>query len=214
MPHVCRPLYVMVAFLGSSVAFLGQATPLPNSSADAGAPAAVKIGTVNLQQAIATTDEGKKAFEALQKRFAPKEAELRKLSDEVEALKKDLAMQGPKLSQEEQNNRARTIQIKERDLKRQFDDTQGEYQQAEQDIVSHLYQKMTIVLQNLAKAEGYAMILDISDPQTPVVWRDPGTEVTSRLVAAYNQASTKAAGRTIPADEQQQKLATAAGGKR
>lgn len=198
MSRPSRLLCLLAVCLACPFPLFGQASPPPASSV-ASSPVVVKIGTVNIQQAISTTDEGKKELQALQQRFAPKEAELKKLNDELDALKKQLEAQGAKLSPEEQGNRARAIQTKEKNLKRQFDDAQGEYQQAEQEIVRRLYQKMVKVLEGFAKTNGYAVILDISDPQTPVLWRDASTEITANLVAAYNQtAATKTTGQAPP----------------
>ena len=48
-----------------------------------GAPASAggnKVGIVNIQDAIANTNEGKKELDALQQRFSPKQAELKTLS--------------------------------------------------------------------------------------------------------------------------------------
>ena len=52
----------------------------PNApSAAAAAPAATgtKVGTINIEQAIFASNEGRRDFEALSKKFEPKQAELK-----------------------------------------------------------------------------------------------------------------------------------------
>ena len=86
-------------------------------AADPGPPAA-KIGVVNIQEAISTSNEGKKESDALQQKFGPKQAELKTLNDEVENLKKQYQAQEAKLSDEEKGNRAKVIETKSKTLQR------------------------------------------------------------------------------------------------
>lgn len=152
----------------------------------AGASAGTKVAIVNIQDAIANTNEGKKELDALQQKFSPKQAELKTQNDEVENLKKQLQAQGDKLSDDERNNRVKTIEVKQKSLQRNFEDAQNEFQQAEQEVVNRLGKKMLEVLEKYAKANGYAMILDVSNPQTPVLYASPGANITKELVEAYN----------------------------
>lgn len=59
-----------------------------------------KIGIINIQNVIVGTDDGQKQLQALEKKFEPRTVELKALSDEIEALKKQLDTLGPKLSDE------------------------------------------------------------------------------------------------------------------
>ncbi len=155
----------------------------------AGASAGTKVAIVNIQEAIANTNEGKKELDALQQKFSPKQAELKTQNDEVENLKKQLQAQGDKLSDDERNNRVKAIEVKQKSLQRNFEDAQNEFQQAEQEVVNRLGKKMLEVLEKYAKANGYAMILDVSNPQTPVLYASPGANITKELVEAYNAES-------------------------
>jgi outer membrane protein len=169
--------------------------------AAAGSPAAAgnKVGIVNIQDAIANTNEGKKELDALQQRFSPKQAELKTLNDEVENLKKQLQTQSDKLSDDERNNRVKTLEVKQKSLQRNFEDAQNEFQQAEQEVVNRLGKKMLEVLEKYAKNNGYAMVLDVSNPQTPVLYASPGSNITKELVDAYNTEVPVAAPATKPA---------------
>jgi Skp family chaperone for outer membrane proteins len=145
-----------------------------------------KVGIVNIQDAIANTNEGKKELDALQQRFSPKQSELKTQNDEVENLKKQLQTQSDKLSDDERTNRVKTIEVKQKNLQRNFEDAQNEFQQAEQEVVNRLGKKMLEVLEKYAKANGYSMVLDVSSPQTPVLYASPGANITKELVDAYN----------------------------
>jgi outer membrane protein len=163
---------------------LAQGAPAP-----AAAPGPVKIGIVNIQDAIFETNEGKKETDALQTKFTPKQTELKTLSDEVENLKKQYEAQQPKLSPEANATQARTIEAKQKSFQRNLEDAQNEFQQAQQDVINRIGTKMLTVLEKYAKDNGYSIILDVSNPQTPVIWASQGTVITKELVDAYNTAN-------------------------
>lgn len=175
--------------LGMSTAAWAQATAPATGNT---APAPTKVGIVQIQEAIANTNDGKKEVSALQARFAPKQNELKALNDEVEKLKKDLEAQGPKLSDEERASRLKTLEAKTKTLQRNYDDFQSEAQQAQQEMFNRVGGKLMPVLEAYAKANGYAMVLDVSNPQTPVLWASETTNITKQVVDAYNAQSPAA----------------------
>jgi outer membrane protein len=173
-------------------------TAAPSGPAANPGPVPTKIGVVNIQQAIAESAEGKKEIDALQQKFNPKQVELKGLNDEVETLKKQYQAQGDKLSADEKSSRAKAIDMKQKALQRNYEDAQAEFQQAEQDVINRLGAKMLSVLEKYASSHGYAVVLDVSNPQTSsVLWATQGTVITKELVDAYNAENP--AGAVTPA---------------
>jgi outer membrane protein len=186
----------MVFALALALAVSGRAVA---QGAPANAAAGSKVAIVNIQEAIANTNEGKKELEALQQKFTPKQNELKTENDEVEGLKKKLQADSDKLSDDTRNTRVKEIEVKQKALQRNFEDAQNEFQQAEQEVVNRLGKKMMDVLEKYAKNNGYAMVLDVSNPQTPVLYASPGANITKELVDAYNAEAPVAAPATKPA---------------
>ena len=190
------------AIIGTFAFAQGAAAPAASTPA-ASTPAATgpvptKIGVVNIQQAIQECAEGKKEIDTLQQRFAPKQVELKQQSDDVEALKKQYQAQADKLSDEEKSSRAKAIDTKQKALQRNYEDAQAEFQQAEQDVINRIGSKMVNVLEKYSNANGFAVVLDVSNPQTsPVLWATQGTVITKELVDAYDKENP--AGATAPA---------------
>lgn len=178
-------LQIMALSLVLSAAFSGRAV----AQATNPATPATKIGIVNIQDAILATNEGKKEFDALQTKFNPKRAELESQNTEVENLKKQYDAQKDKLSPEAGATQVKAIETKQKLLQRNYEDAQTEFQQAEQEVVNRIGSKMLTVLEKYAQSNGYAMVLDVSNPQTPVLWFDKGNDVTKQLVDAYNTAN-------------------------
>src|SRR6476660_391260 len=163
-------------------------------------PVPTKIGVVNIQQAISECAEGKKEMDALQQRFNPKQAELKGMNDELENLKKQYQAQADKLSDDEKSSRAKAIDTKQKSLQRNYEDAQAEFQQSEQEVINRIGAKMLTVLEKYANTNGYAVVLDVSNPQTsPVLWATQGTVITKELVDAYDAANPVAATAAKPA---------------
>lgn len=171
----------------------------PAAAANSSATAEGKVAIVSIQEAIANTNEGKKELDAMQQKFAPRQATLQSQNEEIENLKKQLQAQGDKLSDEERNNRVRTATEKQKSLQRDYEDYQNDVQQAEQDILNRLGKKMLDVLEKYAKDNNYSVIMDVSNPQTPVLYANPQTNITKQLIEAYNTASPVAAPAAKPA---------------
>jgi outer membrane protein len=200
-------LRILALSLGLSTLFtaaaLAQAAaaPAPAGSAPAAnaGPVPTKIGVVYIQEAIFATNEGKKEVDALQQKFNPKQTELKNLNDDVENLKKQFQAQGDKLSDEQRASRAKEIELKQKTLQRNYEDAQAEFQQAEQEVLNRIGGKMLTVLEKYAKANGYAVVLDVSNPQTSVLWANQGTVITKELVDAYNAENPAVAPAAKPA---------------
>lgn len=186
--------------LGLSVAFVTPVFAQGAAPATPPGPTPTKVGVVNIQQAIGECNEGKKELDALQQKFSPKQAELKNLNDEVENLKKQYQAQADKLSDEEKASKAKTIDTRQKSLQRNYEDAQAEFQQGEQEVVNRIGTKMLAVLEKYANANGYALVLDVSNPQTsPVLWATQGTVITKELVDAYNAENLTAAPAAKPA---------------
>jgi outer membrane protein len=206
-------LYICALSLGLSIALsaaaFGQSATAPQPSGGnapaASAPAEpagpagpAKIGIINIQDAILACNEGKKEFEALDARFAPKRNELKAQNDEVTGLQKDLQAKGDKLNDEERAKEVKNLETKQKTLQRNYEDAQNEFQQAQQEVVNRIGQKMLTVLEKYGNENGYTIILDVSNPQTPVLWAKEGTLITKQVVDAYNAAAPVAPGAPAP----------------
>ncbi|HWX56816.1 MAG TPA: OmpH family outer membrane protein [Verrucomicrobiae bacterium] len=176
-----------------SLALSALFTPAAFAQSAATAPAPVKVAIVNIQEAIGTSNEGKKEFEALQQKFNPKAAELKKLKDDIDAATAQLQAQGPNLSDEVRATRARAIEAKQKAYQRNAEDAQAEFQQAEQEILGRIYQKMAKVLEKISQQRGYSVVLDVSAPQSPILFASPTVIITKDLVDAYNTEAPAAA---------------------
>lgn len=183
-------------FAAGAVAQTNQppSAPLPASAGQAAAPTgATKIAVIAFQPAVASTNEGRQAFQKIQQRFQPKQAELKALNDQIDTLKKQLQTSGASLSQDARATQLRTIDDKEKSLQREAQDAQSDFQQAMQESYQTLAQKFYPVLQDYARRHGYGVVFDTSSQQTPVVWASQSADITAAVIREYNQKSGVAA---------------------
>jgi outer membrane protein len=174
----------------AALAQAGAATPATTPSTSTAAPTGgAKVGIIEIQQVIAATNEGTRDLEALQKKFDPKRTELQNLSAEVDGLQKQLTAQGDKMNEEARNTLVKSIESKKKSLQRSGEDAQADYQQQVNEVLNRLMQKMGPVIDKYAKDNGYTLIIDASNPQTPLIWASPTVDISKAIVDAYNVQS-------------------------
>lgn len=175
-------MLTLIAAVGTASVALSQAAP-----ATAGTP---KIAIISFNGAVSQCNEFQRDSSVVQKKFAPKEAELKSLGDEVDSLKKQLTAAGDKLSEDEKNTRLHAIDTKEKQLQRNVEDAQSEYQGELGQAFQRVAEKVFNLLQEYSKQNGYTVVVDRGNAQSPVVWyADPANDITMAVVNAYNTKS-------------------------
>jgi len=175
---------------GMALGAAAQTSPAPAAPAAAALPAGpAKIAVIAFQAAVAQTNEGQRNYADLEKKYAPKEAQVKALNDEVDSLTKQLQTQGDALSDTERANRARKIDEKKKQLDRASEDLRTDGNQEIQEMYNKLASKVYEVLSSYAQQQGYTVVLDISQQQTPVLYANPSLDITKAVVDAYNVKS-------------------------
>jgi outer membrane protein len=187
---------LLASGLGASVLAQSPSAAVPNAPSAGGtatAPAAPagpsKIAVIQFQGVVAQTNEGQRNFGEVRKKYEPKQAQLKQLSDEIDALKKQLQTAGATLSETERASRLKTIDDKEKSLQRSGEDAQNDFQQEIQQTYAALAEKVFGTVQSYATQNGYTLVVDASQQQTPVLWYNQGTDISAAIVQAYNLKS-------------------------
>ena len=172
---------LVLAATGSALAQAAAVT-----TATAGPP---KIGVIDIQTAILATNEGQRDFGALQTKFQPKQTELQNLSKEVDDMKKQLDTQGDKLNEEARATMVKNLEVKQKSFQRTLEDAQNDFEGQKNEIMRNLGNKVYATLDKYAKENGFSLILDVSNQNTPVLWASQATNITKPIVDAYNVSS-------------------------
>ncbi len=158
--------------------------------AQAQAPVSQKIVTLSFNAAVLQTAEAQKEMGALKAKFAPRQAQLQTLNDEVEALRKQLSDPANKLSDTEMATRQRSLESKEKQLQRQAEDFKNDSDSESQQAFQRVAQKVYAFLQAYAQRLGYSAVIERGSDAAPVVWfAAADMDITDQLVKAYNAQS-------------------------
>ena len=178
--------YTLALWLAVSLSALAQTSRPAQPPPAPAAAGPAKIGIINIELAIIGSNEGQREFTNLQKRFEPKQNELQALNKEVEDLKKQLSTQGDKLNDDARANLVKSIEQKQKNLQRSAEDAQNDFQSQQKDLANQIGRKLLQTLDKYAKGNGYTVILDVSNPQSPVLWAGNSVDLTKQIVDAYN----------------------------
>jgi len=180
-----RSLALIVTLASGFV--LNAAAQTPAAPAAPAGPA--KIAVIAFQVAVAQTNEGQRNFADLQKKYEPKRAQLKSLSDEIESLKKQLQTQADKLSDAEKASKAKAIDEKDKQLQRSAEDAQNDFQTEMQEVYNGLASKVYDVLASYAQQQGFTLVLDVAQQQNPVLFATESSNITKQVIDAYNVKS-------------------------
>jgi outer membrane protein len=147
-----------------------------------------KIAIIRLEQAVMATKEGLAAGAVLKAKYAPKQAELEKRQADIQTLKEQLQKGGATMSADTKDKLQRDIDAKVKALQRDAQDANDDSQQEMGKVFNDLGGKMLQVIEPYAYQNGYAVVLDVSSQQTPVIWAAPATNITADIIKLYDQA--------------------------
>jgi outer membrane protein len=173
------------------------------SQAQTGAPpqtaAQTKVGIIHIQNAIISTKDGQKAASELTTRFAPRKGGLEKKQSNVAQLQDQLRKGSNTMSEEAKQKLTREIDQETKSLNRETEDAQAELDQEQNKIMQELGQRIMAVIDKYAKDNGYALILDVSSQQTPVLYATNSIDITQDIIALYDKNAPAATTSTKPA---------------
>lgn len=189
----------VVAFQRAAVVALAlSCAPLLSAQDDA-----TKVAIINIQDAITRTQQGQRLIQELQKKYEPRSKEIEAINQRINDLRAQLNKGANTMSDDARRDLTRQIQTQEKEAQRTVEDARGEFNQEQQTIFNEVGSKLITVVSDYSKANGFAVVLDISSPQSPVLYAAPTTNITNAVIMAYDTANPlePAAAATPPAGE-------------
>lgn len=151
--------------------------------------APTKVGVINIQSALVSTKDGQKAVSDLQARQAPKQKDLEKKQADIKALQDSLNRGGNAMSEQSKEELMRSIDTKTKQFNRDLQDARADADQDEQKVLNELGQRMMVVIDKYARDHGFSVILDVSNPQTPVLYASNSVDITKDIIDLYDKNS-------------------------
>lgn len=144
----------------------------------------VKIGIVDVEQAITATDEGKAAREELERKIREAEAQLQPMADQFKAMAQEVEAKQFVLSEDAMRQK----QLEAAELRNKIENRQREIKgQLEVDrerLIGPLREKLTAIILDLGRKEGYSLILARGTPG--VMYTREALDITDQVVKAFN----------------------------
>src|SRR5262245_32753860 len=147
-----------------------------------------KVGTLSVLRAIGECTEGKAAMADFQKQVDAKQEELQRKNAEIQGLQKQLQDQQRTLNDESRTALSKTIETKSTELQRATEDARKEFTDKQNEIFNRIGSKLMPVLQQCAKENSFAVIVDSSSQTSQLVYADPAIDITDDLIKRFDAA--------------------------
>jgi len=195
---LCRwrkpPGLCLVLAAAAALAFAQDQPPVPAAPpAQPTPPPPARIGTIFVQNAIVSTQEGQKASAALTAKFEPRRREFDQKQNELRNLQDQLKRGAATMSADARARLNLAIDTKSTELKRFSEDIQAQVEEEEGALLQQLGEKVMKVIDGYALENGFSVVLDVSLQQGPVLWGAPTIDITSDIVKLYDKTHPIAA---------------------
>jgi outer membrane protein len=177
--YIIMPTLILAC---STFAVVGQ-TP-------AAATTPPNIVTLNFNAAVLATGEAQRDLGALRTKFAPREAQLQKLNDSVDAERKQLSDSSVTLSDFERATKIQDLSTKDKQLQREAEDFRNDSQSESQQIFQRVAQKLYGLLQDYSKQHEYTAVIERGTDSAPIIWYAASSvDITEQIARAYDVKS-------------------------
>jgi outer membrane protein len=195
-----RPIFVTATLALGFAGFAPAQTPVAARPTGVQAPVAPvsqtgnivslpsKVAVISIQPAIMATKEGAAAGVILQQKYAPKQAEFVKRKADIDALAEQLKKGGETLDDAAKVRLNRDIDSKTKALQRDAQEASEDSQQDMNKVYNEIGDKLLQIIEPYAYQNGYAVVLDVSGQQTPVIWAAGSANITADIIKLYDQA--------------------------
>ena len=171
-----------------------------NLMAQAPAAAPTKICVINLQSAMLSTKEGQAAADEFRTKFQePEEKKLQAKQTEITELTDKLQRGANTMSQTAQDDTRKSIDRKNTEYKRAVEDYQFDRDEMQRKLLDDLSAKMQSVIARYAQENACAVFLDVTNPNSGIMWISDTADVTRQIVEAYDKAQPTGVGLAAPA---------------
>ena len=177
-------LLCSACLLAMATSLAQTAAPAPAAGQQKAAPAPTKFGFIDTMRIVYETEEGKVEIGKVQDFINKKQSEYDSKKGDLDKLSEQYQNQQRNLNVETRDEMEKTIQNKDKDLKRFQEDTQAEIDRQRDGILGKLGQKVQGLIDDYARENGYAAIFVRAQTQAYVA---ATLDVTDEIIKLYNQ---------------------------
>jgi len=165
---------------------------IPATAAAQTAPAATKVGFVDIQRVLARSSAGVAAREQLEKEKAAMQRQVDGQRAELEKLRDEIEKKGQLLSADARREKQDQLERKVRDARRLVDDLQATLQKKEEALLAKVLQDVSGLIQKVSKDRGYSIVLERQ--RSSILYASPESDLTEDVIRAYDDETKKGGG--------------------
>jgi outer membrane protein len=150
----------------------------------------VKIGVVDLQKILETSNSGKAAQMELKAQRDKMQADMKQRGSEIQEIEGRMQREAMVMSKETREEKEREHRIKVSDFQALQRKYQSDLQEIERKLMGKLQTEITSLVSDIAKKDGYLLVIS----NIGVIYSLPSTDLTERLIQELNAKSGKKAG--------------------
>jgi outer membrane protein len=147
----------------------------------------VKIGVVDIDQAISSTTEGKAAREEFARKQRDAEAKVQPMIEKYQALEEDLKQKKFVLSDEALFQKQLDLAQMRNEIENKGKELEGQLQLDAKRLEGPLQKKLVDVIEGAGKESGFTMILRRGSPG--LLYTREALDITDLIIKKYNQKS-------------------------
>jgi len=154
--------------------------------------APTKFCVIQAEAALVGTKDGQAAVAELQKVLDPRKADLEKKQGAIKDKQEQLSKGGNTMSQTAKDNLTREIDTLNKTFTREVEDYNAEAENQQRKVMDTLSLRMKQVLDLYAKDHACAVVFNIADQNTPIVYFSDTTDITAAVVEMYDKTQPTA----------------------
>jgi outer membrane protein len=145
----------------------------------------VKIGIVDIEQALSATDEGKAAREEISRKSREARGQLEPMMEQRKTLAEEL--QGKKYVLSDDALFQKRVQLAELDnkIRSKAEELEGQLKIEQGKVQAPLLNKMRDIIEAIGKEQGFTLILSRNNPY--VMYSREALDITDMVVARFNK---------------------------
>ena len=159
------------------------------------ARAETKVAVVDVQRAVASTEDGLRAQATLKKLFDNRQQELNKKQTDMQKQREDIDKQAKVLSKDALQKRVDDWQKQMVELQAVFVEYNKELEKKQKELTEPVFEKVMAIVKRIATSENIDLVID----KTTVAYVRGDLDLTDRAIQMYNSGGGGAAPAPAPA---------------
>ena len=148
-----------------------------------------KIGYVNTQQILKQTPGYAKAESSFTKELEGYRVEVQKLQATLDSSASDFDQQSVMLSPTQRAAKRKDLQAQQQKLEQRTQELQQRAASRERELLEPIQTKVNSVIEGVRASGNYAMIFDVSAPNSGIVTADKSLDLTQRVIQQLKSGS-------------------------